>query len=187
MTGLDISQEMLAQLDSPSRRLVAADLSQPLNPTETFDAVLAMDVIEHIDDDLVAARSLFALTKPGGALVLSVPARPELFSEFDRIQNHRRRYTDPALRGVLEEAGFSEVRLLWWGQIMYWLIRRQRSKPKGVPGESVDQTYLRYLEVPGYPLRLALDVVFWADRGLTRLGVGRRGTSLIAVARRPLL
>jgi hypothetical protein len=147
--------------------------------------VLAMDVIEHIDDDVAAARQLLSLTHPGGLVILSVPALPELFSEFDRIQSHRRRYTPDQLAKVLELAGFCSVRLLWWGQLMYWMIRRQRSRNKGVAGESAEQTYLRYLHLPGYPLRLGIDAVFWADRWITRFGLGRRGTSLIAVARRP--
>jgi 2-polyprenyl-3-methyl-5-hydroxy-6-metoxy-1,4-benzoquinol methylase len=185
ITGLDISRQMLEQLDAPTRRLAVADLSQPMRCEEPFAAVLAMDVLEHIDDDTGAARQLFSFLQPGGLLVLSVPALPELFSEFDRIQSHRRRYTAETLRKVLEEAEFRDVELLWWGQLMYWLIRRQRTRDKGVPGESLDETYLRYLQLPGYPARLGIDAVFTADRWITRLGAGRRGTSLMAIGRRP--
>ena len=185
MTGLDISSRMLELLDSPQRHLAVGDLTAPFSHSRTFDAVLAMDVIEHIDDDVAAARQLFSLLRPGGLLILSVPALPQLFSEFDRIQGHRRRYTEEALRETLHRAGFPQSGLVWWGQLMFWLIRYQRSGDKAVPGESTYKTYMRYLTLPGYPMRLGLDVAFGIDRWLTRAGLSRNGTSLLAIARRP--
>src|SRR5215467_9524459 len=73
ITGLDISRQMLEQLDGPGRRLAVADLTQPTRQDIRFNAVLAMDVLEHIDDDVAAARQLLSLLEPGGLLVLSVP------------------------------------------------------------------------------------------------------------------
>jgi len=184
VTGSDISRQMLERLDSPQRRLAVCDLTRAVRREETFAALLAMDVLEHIDDDAAAARQLNGFLRPGGLLLLSVPALPELFSEFDAIQGHRRRYTAASLRSLLDTAGFGSVRLLWWGRLSYFLIRYQRTQKKGVPGETPDQTYLRYLELPGYPLRWFLDAAFWMDRWLTRLGLSRTGTSLFAVARK---
>ena len=185
ITGSDISRQMLERLDAPQRQLAVCDLTKPALCDETFEAVLAMDVIEHIDDDVAAARQLFRFLRPGGLLLLSVPALPELYGEFDAIQGHRRRYTAGTLNSVLEAAGFGRIRLRWWGQLIYFLIRFQRAQKKGVPGESPDQVYLRYLTLPGYPVRWFMDAVFALDRWLTRLGLCRAGTSLLAVARRP--
>lgn len=184
VTGMDISERMLRELDAPQRRLAVGDLTASFAPAQTFDAVLAMDVIEHIDDDLAAARQLHSLVRPGGLLILSVPALPQLFSEFDRIQGHRRRYTEETLRETLQKAGFAQLELVWWGQLMYWLIRHQRSGDKAVAGESAYQTYMRYLTLPGYPVRWGIDVAFGIDRWLTRAQLSRNGTSLLAVARR---
>ena len=186
MTGSDISDQMLERLDASQRRLAVCDLTQATAVDETFEAVLAMDVIEHIDDDVAAARQLCRLLRPGGLLILSVPALPELYGEFDAIQGHRRRYTAETLKETLETAGFRGIRLWWWGQLIYYLIRHQRAQKKGLPGETPDQTYLRYLELPGYPLRWSMQAAFCVDRWLTRLGVCRTGTSLLAVARRPV-
>ena len=100
-TGLDLSRRALHQLDAerPGRRLIEADLSQnlPVSATPDFDAVLALDVIEHLDDDRAAVARLARLVRPGGWLILSVPALPQLFSEFDAIQGHRRRYMPASL------------------------------------------------------------------------------------------
>ncbi|MDQ3621404.1 MAG: class I SAM-dependent methyltransferase [Verrucomicrobiota bacterium] len=80
-TGLDISPRILQMIDRPDRRLIEADLSQdlPLH-SERADALLCLDVLEHIDDDQHAVRQLIRLLKPGGIGVISVPALPELFS-----------------------------------------------------------------------------------------------------------
>src|SRR6516165_5072124 len=94
MTGLDISRRALMRLDRPDRQLIEADLSfgLPANLPE-YDCVLALDVIEHIDDDSQAMRELGCLLKPGGRVIVSVPSLPDLYSEFDEVQGHRRRYT----------------------------------------------------------------------------------------------
>jgi SAM-dependent methyltransferase len=185
MTGTDISRQALEYLDAPYRRLALCDLTQSRASEETFDAVLSMDVIEHVDDDAVAIRRMIALVRSGGLLLVSVPALPELYGEFDAIQGHRRRYTERALRDLLESSGLIAVQTLWWGRLAYYLIRYQRSDKKSMPGDTPDETYLRYLALPENPLRWALDAVFWADRWLTRLGICRLGTSLFAIARRP--
>jgi 2-polyprenyl-3-methyl-5-hydroxy-6-metoxy-1,4-benzoquinol methylase len=105
VTGLDVSRKILDQLDRPHRQLIEADLSRPMpDRLPTYDCVLALDVIEHIDDDRQAAWQLGRLLNPDGRAVVSVPALPELYSEFDEIQGHRRRYTAQSLRTCLEEA-----------------------------------------------------------------------------------
>ena len=95
-SGLDVSRQALERLDRPDRRLIEADLTRPFGSAAiahaAFDAVLALDVIEHLDDDRAALASLGRLVRPGGLMIVSVPALPELFSEFDRVQGHRRRY-----------------------------------------------------------------------------------------------
>ena len=96
---------MLDRLNRADRQLVEADLSQGLpDDLPTYDCVLALDVIEHLDDDRQAVRQLGRLLTKNGRLIISVPALPELFSEFDEVQGHRRRYTQQLLRSCLEES-----------------------------------------------------------------------------------
>ena len=106
VSGMDISRRTLQQLDRPDRKLILADLSCDL-PTGAggYDAVFALDVIEHIDDDGDAVRKLGELVRPGGFVIVSVPALPELFTEFDEIQGHRRRYDPERLRSAFDGAG----------------------------------------------------------------------------------
>lgn len=70
------------------------------------DAVLLLDVIEHLDDDAAALAAARSAVRPGGTLVVTVPAHPWLWSAHDEHLGHRRRYTAGALRRVVEGAGF---------------------------------------------------------------------------------
>jgi len=88
--GMDISRQALEMLqtDRQDRQLIEADLTQSLSAGESkspFDAVLALDVLEHLDDDRFALTQLAELLRPGGLVIISVPALPELFSDFDAI------------------------------------------------------------------------------------------------------
>jgi 2-polyprenyl-3-methyl-5-hydroxy-6-metoxy-1,4-benzoquinol methylase len=103
VTGMDVSRRTLERLDHPGRNLILADLARPIPPgASTFDAGLALDVIEHIDDDRGAVSRLGEIVKPGGWVIVSVPARPDLWTEFDEIQGHRRRYLPETLSAVFE-------------------------------------------------------------------------------------
>jgi SAM-dependent methyltransferase len=81
----------------------------PLAPGQ--DLIGLFDVLEHIDDDDGVLRSLAAVLRPGGMLVLTVPAHPFLFDEADRLAQHRRRYRRRELREKVEAAGLEVVHL----------------------------------------------------------------------------
>lgn len=184
VAGLDVSRNALARLDRVERTLIEADLSQDLPPNAPeYDVVLALDVIEHIDDDRGAVRRLAQLTKPGGHVIVSVPALPELFSEFDRVQGHRRRYTPESLRNATAGSGLEIVQIFWWGQWMIPLLGRRTPAARAL---SSLQVYKRYLSLPPWPGIWFLKLMFLIDLGRTLNGRNVRGTSLFAVALRPL-
>ena len=186
ITGLDVSRKMLDRLDRPDRRLVEADLIQRLpDRLPTYDCVLALDVIEHIDDDCHALQQLGRLLKPTGRLIVSVPALPELFSEFDEVQGHRRRYTAESLRSCLEGAGLLVKDIRWWGQWMVRLLRARKSAKRGRPGDTGADIYRRYLALPPWPGSWAMSLMFRIDQRRTLRRRNLAGTSLIAVAAHP--
>jgi SAM-dependent methyltransferase len=182
-TGLDASRQILELIDRPGRDLVQADLTQRI-PQDCGDYAggLLLDVLEHLNDDRAALRGVAPLIRTGGTLIVSVPALPELFSEFDEVQGHRRRYTPESLRLAFENTGFRLKELHWWGAWMVPLMKltRKRSRPFG---ES-PKPYAHYLRVPGWPLRWVMNGLYALEGSrpvLTRL---RTGTSLLAVAAR---
>jgi SAM-dependent methyltransferase len=184
--GLDISRRSLERLDAANRDLIEADLVEPLPPnTKQYDAVVALDVIEHIDDDRAAVKNLGRLTRPGGVLIVSVPALPELFTEFDEIQGHRRRYVPETLTQAFSGTGLSVAQMLWWGEWLVPVLRRQRARRRGAGGMTATDIYAEYLKLPRWPLTAALKVGFMVDERRALGGKTKRGTSLIAVSRRP--
>ncbi len=187
--GMDVSRRALEMLDAerPGRHLAEADLTRPLPAgIDPFDAVLALDVLEHLDDDRSAVALLGELARPGGVVVVSVPALPDLYGEFDRIQGHRRRYLPEALRAAFAGTGLEVERTFWWGGWLVPALRRQRRKPlRSSAFETDSRTYGRYLRLPPWPAPLAMAALFALERGRALDGKLSSGTSLFAVARKP--
>ncbi len=103
--GHDSSAEALAFCRRRGHtRLVQATIL-PFAPN-SFDIVTALDVIEHLDDDLAVLRDLYRVVRPGGLLVISVPAYQVLWTYWDQILGHRRRYTTARMRRVVRRAGW---------------------------------------------------------------------------------
>lgn len=75
-----------------------------------FDAVVAADVLEHIAGDKAAVAKLIQLTRPGGTVIVTVPAWPFLFGYHDEQLGHFRRYTKKTLNKVLAAAGQLEIK-----------------------------------------------------------------------------
>jgi SAM-dependent methyltransferase len=80
--------------------VVAGSLAD-LNANEIFDAILYMDVLEHIEDDKGEVRRAAAHLKPGGFLMVLAPAFPWLYTPFDAAIGHYRRYTERMLRAIV--------------------------------------------------------------------------------------
>lgn len=88
----------------------------------TFDVVTALDVLEHIDDDLHALREIRRVTKPEGLVLITVPAYGFLWSEHDEALKHRRRYTAHELRNKLVITQFEVVRTSYFISTLFFPI-----------------------------------------------------------------
>ncbi|MBL4889013.1 MAG: class I SAM-dependent methyltransferase [Candidatus Lindowbacteria bacterium] len=74
---------------------------------KSFDLVTALDVIEHLEDDIAFLRDAHRLLRPGGIALIHVPANPNMYSYWDRIHGHYRRYSKRGLEAAINRAGFS--------------------------------------------------------------------------------
>lgn len=99
--------------------------------------VVAVNVLEHIEEDSAALRSLAAMVEPGGRIVLWVPGYMRLYGEFDRQVGHVRRYTPATLRAAIAGADLvpTEVRpvnvlggIAWWLAVRRGGVRSSRSE-----------------------------------------------------------
>lgn len=101
------------------KKLIRADWDFSPIREGCFDVVVASDFIEHLDDDVSAVKKMYSTLKKGGLLLITVPAYPWMFSSHDLALNHKRRYSRAMLENLLKCAGVSEVKLFYWGGMLF--------------------------------------------------------------------
>lgn len=106
---------------------VVADLTGriPL-ASQCADVVVALDVIEHLDDDHGALAEIHRVLKPAGRLVISVPAFQSLWSRHDELHHHKRRYSKHQLRELVASSGFSCARVTYFNSLLFPLVYASR-------------------------------------------------------------
>src|SRR5205085_11569628 len=119
--GVDVSQDALAFCRARGLANVRHGEAEKL-PYEdgAFDLVTGLDVVEHLDDDVAGLREMRRVLRPGGRVLLFVPAFMFLWGLQDEVSHHRRRYRLPELRCVLEQAGL-EVERMTYANITFFL------------------------------------------------------------------
>ncbi len=148
--GLDMSEEAIRWCAGkglgPVRRGSICDM-----PFEEgrFDAVLATDIIEHVEDDERALTELTRVIRPGGTALITVPAFPALWGLQDEVALHRRRYRMRPLLQLVRASGLSVARayhfnyLLFlpiWGARQVMRLARTRLESEGqVRGPVLDR------------------------------------------------
>ncbi len=141
--GLDDHDESLAlarpKVEAVGGRVLRTGLNRVELPDGCATVVTLMDVLEHLDDDAGALDEMIRLTRPGGLLVITVPALPWLWSDWDEALHHRRRYTRPGLRALIERRGVRALRCAYFNSAVLPLVAavrwwRRRRPPD--PGES---------------------------------------------------
>jgi SAM-dependent methyltransferase len=153
-------------------------------PDDHFDLAVTFDVIEHLDDDRLALRQLRRVVRPGGTLVVTVPAYPWMWSEHDVVNHHRRRYTRRTLEAAASDAGWETVATTHFNGVLlpaavaHRQLLRLRRRDVGVADavSDLERTSPALNRVLQWPLEL--------EAGL--IGAGRRipaGLSLKAVFR----
>jgi SAM-dependent methyltransferase len=179
--GVDMSPLALSfcQTRGLGRLLTGRGEALPLR-SERFDAVVALDVFEHIEDDGAAFAEAARVLKPGGVLVLSVPAFRSLWGPHDVALAHFRRYRFSEVRRRLREAGLAPERASYAIFLLFPLvavIRFFEKRRKGEPKASLPT-------LPGWANR-ALIRLQQAEARLVRAMPLPWGSSVVAVARKP--
>ncbi|MFL6752055.1 MAG: class I SAM-dependent methyltransferase [Sphingomicrobium sp.] len=158
------------------REVMSAPLpDMPGVPERAYDLIGAFDVIEHVDDDRAALASIAARLKPGGKLVLTVPAHPWMWSAHDTVNHHKRRYSKAALKRLIEGSPLKLEAIGYFNSLLFPLAIAERLSSQLTGRDEAD------LKVPPAALNRALEAAFAAERHL----VGRlplpSGLSLFAV------
>lgn len=124
--GLDISQNRLLKCGEKGvTQLIRADAALLPIKKISFNLVTALDVIEHIENDVEILKEFKNIIKSGGILILTVPAYQFLFSPYADAQ-HKRRYTKTTLLKCVEEAGFKIETIHYFNSLLFPLMLIER-------------------------------------------------------------
>ena len=178
-----------SELDPVARELASERLGRPvveaalpglsMFPADSYDLVALLDVLEHVPDDKNSLRAIYQLLKPGGALLLTVPINPWMWSAHDVAHHHHRRYRRSEIRKLALDAGYDIDMLSPFNSLLFPPIAAVRLVGKLTGKDDSDDA------MPSAPVNKVLDAVFGMERGL----IGRVplpfGVSLVAVLRRP--
>jgi len=148
----DVDPEAVASMarrfsDRPEVEARVVDLARaPVDLGARVSTVVAINVLEHVDDDTGALRTLAELVQPGGRIVLWVPAYMQLYGEFDRAVGHVRRYTPTTMTAAIRHAGLTPelVRPVnFLGGIAWWATVRRGGV--GAPRPGLVRAYDRFV------------------------------------------
>jgi SAM-dependent methyltransferase len=172
--GIEVDETLVRDDGVHRHQICTRPLGDTIYQGWQFDLITALDVLEHIEDDRSAVAQLVTMLRPGGRLLVTVPAFPSLWDEHDQLNRHVRRYRKDGLRRLLEPHG-RVTRLQYLFHTLFlpkWLLarwnRRRRNKvpQHGIPPRPINKL-LTYWNL-------------WEFRALRSMRIPF-GTSLMAV------
>ncbi|MDQ2893659.1 MAG: class I SAM-dependent methyltransferase [Pseudomonadota bacterium] len=174
------------EIDPAARAIASERLGEPVGdaPLPTlpgiergaYDLVAVLDVVEHIEDDVAALVAMKTLLKPGGKILIAVPAHQWLWSAHDVVNHHHRRYSKATLAKAIGDAGLTPVKLSYFNSLLFPLAAAARIAGRLTGRDDSDDS------PPAKPLNALFEKVF----GLERYLVGRvpmtPGVSIVTLA-----
>jgi SAM-dependent methyltransferase len=176
------------EIDDAAREIASARLGKPIATAPLpqlsgierggYDLVAVLDVVEHIDDDVAALKAIADCLRPGGKILITVPAHQWMWSAHDVVNHHHRRYSKTTLGDALARAGLRHEGLGWFNSLLFPAAVVARVVGRITGKDDSDDS------PPAKPLNTAFEKIF----GLERYLVGRvplpPGLSIITLASR---
>src|SRR5438477_1456461 len=177
--GLDIDPASVTEAKQrfPEGEFVEGDLTSPHLSARLggpVDAIVCVNVLEHIENDAAAASNLVEVLRPGGHLLLGVPAFPALYNDLDRLGGHYRRYVKSSVAALIPHDAAEIIRLEYFnaiGGVGWWANNFVRHR-------SLDTTRV------ASQVRAFDKLIVPLSRLIDPLMRGRFGQSVICIARR---
>ena len=138
----------------------------------SFDTVFALNVVEHIEDDVLALHNCHSLLRTNGVLVILVPAYQGLYNTFDINLGHYRRYTKALLNEKFRTSDFQILQTQYFNAagILGWLVTGNLLKKNGIPGHQMKL----FNKLVG--LFKIVDLLLLKSLGLSVISVGKKVT-----------
>jgi SAM-dependent methyltransferase len=118
IVGIDRESMHAARFPDKVRMVIGRVEETPL-ASASFDLVVALDVLEHLDDDAAGLREAMRLVRHEGLLLVTVPALPSLWGAQDVVSEHRRRYTRRTLQALFARVGLPPPRLTYYNTLLF--------------------------------------------------------------------
>ncbi|MFV0624092.1 class I SAM-dependent methyltransferase [Sphingomonas sp. ac-8] len=177
------------EIDEAARGIASDRLGKPVGdaplpdlpgvPDASYDLIAVLDVVEHIADDVGALAGMARRLKPGGKILVTVPAHQWMWSAHDVVNHHHRRYSKATLAKAISDAGLTHNGLRYFNSLLFPAALAARVAGKLTGKDDSDDS------PPAKPLNLAFEKIFALERHL----VGRMplppGLSLITLVSRP--
>lgn len=163
-------------------QVTIGSLPSQINFGKIFDCVIALDVLEHVEDDRSSLEFIFNnLLKDGGFLILTVPAYKFLWSPNDVFNLHKRRYSLSELKNKVEQTGFQILKLSYYNTILFPVALLIKLLSKIIWGLAPRAHFSKSMPI----INIFLKKIFSLEKHLiTKLNLPF-GVSLICVAKKP--
>jgi len=187
VAGADFSEDAIEFCRKRGKNTVhRADLCDLDWEDDHFDVVTALDVIEHIDRDGDAVRELVRVTKPGGHILVTVPAFPALWSEHDEINHHRRRYRRSEILDLMRRNDCEIVKFTYMNSFLFpiaYTVRTWQRLRRRIFGESSHPPRTDFVDYHPVVNGL-LTAIFTAETPLVTFAGLPFGLSILCFARK---
>jgi len=124
------------EIDPAAREIASERLGRPISAAPlpmlpgiergAYDLIAVLDVVEHIEDDVAALRAMAACLKPGGKILVTVPAHRWMWSAHDVVNHHHRRYSKATLAKAISDAGLRSNGLRYFNSLLFPLAAAAR-------------------------------------------------------------
>jgi SAM-dependent methyltransferase len=181
IVGVDVEPLHARRVSPNIEYLIGAVEALPLT-SQSFDVVLALDVLEHLDDDAAGLREAARLLKSGGLLLLTVPALPSLWGGQDVVSHHRRRYIKRTLSDVFSRAGLQTPHITYFNTLLFAPVAAVRWTRRALGSDEREQSDFEDSR-PGLINEILADI-FSSERHLITRMTLPFGVSLMATLRK---
>jgi len=179
--GMDMSDDAI----SFSKEIFKGKVEKGLLPDQIpygenyFDLIVALDVIEHIEKDVDSLRAIRSRIVENGKAIITVPAYMFLWSAFDELNEHKRRYTLSELNAKLIQAGFKVEKISYFNTILFPVvfIIRMLNNLLGRDGASD-------IDMPSQPVNYILKKIFGIEKYLLKFINLPFGVSILAIVKK---
>ena len=173
------------EIDPAARAIASQRLGKPVGDAPlpalpgiergAYDMIAVLDVIEHIEDDVAALRAMADCLKPGGKILVAVPAHQWMWSAHDVVNHHHRRYSKATLVKAIRDAGLGFRKMRWFNSLLFPLAAAARVAGRITGRDDSDDS------PPAKPLNTAFETIFRLERHLVGRVPMTPGVSIVTI------